>query len=103
MNCGGSIVSKNIVERKGHLLWCIREEPANELDNGWRFTSDIDDESFLSNPDNMVVCAWDTVVCLEPAVLGLVSFPVGTELVLERENGKKFFVDPNTGEEVKLY
>ena len=39
---GGSIVSKNILQGKGRLKWCIREKSVNKLDNGWRFLSDID-------------------------------------------------------------
>lgn len=46
MGLGGSIVSKNILEHKGNLKWCIKESPVNELDNGWRFLSDIDTDDF---------------------------------------------------------
>jgi hypothetical protein len=51
-NPGGSVVSKNILNGKGKLKWCIREKPLNDFDNGWRFLSDIDTDEFLSNPNN---------------------------------------------------
>ena len=52
-NAGGSIVSKNILSHKGKLRWCVREESVNDVDNGWRFFSDIDTEEYLSKADNM--------------------------------------------------
>ena len=41
-NAGGCVVSRNILSGKGKLKWCIRENSVNEVDNGWRFLSDID-------------------------------------------------------------
>ena len=54
-NAGGSIVSKNILSHKGKLRWCVREESVNDVDNGWRFFSDIDTEEYLSKADNMIL------------------------------------------------
>ena len=53
-DAGGSIVSKNILSHKGKLRWCVREESVNDVDNGWRFFSDIDTEEYLSKADNCV-------------------------------------------------
>lgn len=71
LNLGGCIVSKNILEGKGTIKWCFRETPSNELDNGWRFLSDIDTEEFLSFAENMAVCAWETIINIEPAVTAM--------------------------------
>ena len=38
MNMGGSIVSKIILENKGRIKWCFREESMNYVDNGWRYS-----------------------------------------------------------------
>lgn len=32
-NMGGSIISKNILQNKGKIKWCIKEKPRNNLDN----------------------------------------------------------------------
>lgn len=101
MGMGGSIVSKNILEEKGHLKWCIREESINKVDNGWRFLSDIDTEEFLSNPDNMVICDWGTVFEIEPAIMAIFDLPVGTDITLIEDNGKKYFVYTDSGEKVE--
>ena len=49
MNLGGSVVSKNILEKRGRLKWCFREESVNNIDNGWRFLSEIDTDEFLAD------------------------------------------------------
>ena len=54
-NAGGCIVSKNILSHKGKLKWCVREQSMNNVDNGWRFLSDIDTDEYLSIADNMCV------------------------------------------------
>lgn len=99
-NLGGCIISKNILDAKGRLRWCFREESVNELDNGWRFLSEIDTDEFLSESGNMAVCAWSTIVEIEPAVMAIFNLPIGTELVLEYEGSKKTFIDNKTGKNI---
>lgn len=93
MNMGGAVVSRNILEKKGTLKWCLREEPVTPVDNGWRFFSDIDDQEFLSDPSNMCICDWGTVVEIEPAVMEIFDMPIGTDISLENENGRKYFME----------
>lgn len=100
MGLGGSVVSKNILEHKGNLKWCIKEAPINRLDNGWRFLSDIDTDEFLANPSNMVICDWGTVIEVEPAIMSIFNMPQGTDITLINENGKKYFIDTNTGKKL---
>ncbi len=91
MNMGGSIVSRNILEQKGRIKWCFRENPVNPLDNGWRFLSEIDTDEFLSDSTNMVVCDWGTVIEIEPAVISIFNLPIGTELIIEYDGEQKYF------------
>lgn len=103
LNLGGSIVSKNILNRKGRLKWCFREKSINKIDNGWRFLSEIDTDDFLAKSENMQVCDWGTIIEIEPAVIPIFSLPVGTELTLEYDGAKKYFVDSETGKCVTIY
>ena len=102
MNMGGSIVSKNILENKGRIKWCFREESVNPVDNGWRFLSEVDTNEFLQKPSNMVICDWGTVFEIEPAIMPIFDMPVGTELTLVYEGQNKFFVNSNSGEPVQF-
>lgn len=60
-DAGGSIVSKNILSHKGKLRWCVREESVNDVDNGWRFFSDIDTEEYLSK---RIICVYVILIQL---------------------------------------
>jgi len=100
MNMGGSIVSRNILEKKGKVKWCFREESVNNIDNGWRFLSEIDTDEYLQDASNMVVCDWGTLFEIEPAIAPIFNMPIGTDLTLLYENGKKKFIDSNTGQEI---
>ena len=100
MGLGGSVVSKNIINGKGSLKWCMREQPLNEVDNGWRFLSDMDTDEFLSDSSNMAVYDWGTLVEIEPAIMALLDMPIGADVTLVEKDGRKFFVDSNTGERI---
>ncbi|MCT1563186.1 DUF2185 domain-containing protein [Corynebacterium glucuronolyticum] len=65
--CGGSLVSKNILSGKARVRWCVRGAPVNDLDNGWRFFSELDDDLFVNDPRNLTVCSWSTIVSSNPA------------------------------------
>ncbi|ERI10254.1 DUF2185 domain-containing protein [Aneurinibacillus aneurinilyticus] len=99
---GGCIVSKNILDNKGNLKWLLREESVNDVDNGWRFFSDIDNDEFINNPKNMTICDFNTVAEIEPAVIGIYHFPIGSDLQLIVENNRRFFLDNLTGKVVEL-
>lgn len=101
-DAGGCIVSKNIFDGTGYLKWAIREESINSTDNGWRFFSDIDDDEYINNPDNLIICDFNTVAEIEPAIIAIYLFPIGTDLQLIVENGKRYFIDNITGKEVEL-
>lgn len=98
-NAGGCIVSKNILSHKGKLKWCVREQSMNNVDNGWRFLSDIDTDEYLSIADNMCVCDFNTVANIEPAILAIYNCEIGTDVELVEINGKKKFIDNNTGKD----
>ena len=79
---GGSIVSKNIINETGKLKWILREKSIDAIDNGWRFFSEIDDDDYISTPDNLVVCDFNTVANIEPAILKIYELPVDSDLQL---------------------
>lgn len=94
---GACLVSGNIYEKKGRLKWCIREESQREIDNGWRFLSEIDTEEYLNDVENWRILPYEAVIEIEPAVLVIYDMPTGTDIALICEGGRKYFVDTNTG------
>ena len=97
---GACMVSRNIYESKGRLKWCIREKSARDVDNGWRFLSDIDTDEYLSDSENWCILAYETVIEIEPAVLAIYDMPIDTEVTLLQEGERIFFVDTNTGKPI---
>ena len=100
MGLGSSIVSNNILENKANIKWILRERSVNELDNGWRFLSEIDTEEYLSHAENMSICDWSTIVDIEPAVLSIFNMPIGTELTIIYEDERVYFLDSNSGQKL---
>lgn len=100
MGLGASIVSNNILENKANIKWILRENSVNELDNGWRFLSEIDTEEYLSHAENMSICDWSTIVEIEPAVLSIFNMPIGTELTMIYEDERVCFLDTITGQKL---
>ena len=100
MGLGASIVSNNILENKANIKWILRENSVNELDNGWRFLSEIDTEEYLSHAENMSICDWSTIVEIEPAVLSIFNMPIGTELTMIYEEERVCFLDTITGQKL---
>ena len=100
MSMGGCVVSKNIIEGKGKLKWCIREESKIAVDTGWVFLSDIDTDEYLENSDNMKAYNFEDIVNIEPSILSLYNLPIGTEVVLMENQDGKYFIDFETGEEM---
>lgn len=103
MQMGGSIVSKNIWEKRARIKWIFREKSVNDVDNGWRFLSEIDTDEYLADSKNMVVCSWEAVLDIEPAIEVVFDLPVGTELTLVYADNKKYFINSETGERVELF
>lgn len=99
-NAGACIVSKRILNGDSKLKWMLREKPVEELDNGWRFFSESDDSDYINNSDNLVVCDFNTVANIEPAIIGVFLLPIGSDLQLVSENGKITFYDNLTGDVV---
>ena len=100
MGLGASIVSNNILENKANIKWIFREDSVDELDNGWRFLSEIDTEEYLSHVENMSICDWSTIVEIEPAVLSIFNMPIGTELTMIYEDERVYFLDTISGQKL---
>ena len=99
---GACLVSRNIYGGKGKLKWCVREDSKRDIDNGWRFFSDIDTDEYLADISNWCILAFESVIEIEPAVLAIYDMPVGTEVTLIQEGKRRFFVDTDTGKEIVL-
>lgn len=100
-NAGGVIITKSIYQGTSKLKWFFREESVNPSDNGWRAIGDNDTQEYLNNPENSMVVDFNTLANIEPAVLSVYDMPVGTDLKFCFDDTGRYFVDTNTGNQIK--
>jgi len=97
---GGCLVSRNIIDGRGHIKWVRRERSANPVDTGWRILSDIDTDDFLNEPGNLIVASFNSIANLEPALIGIYNLPVGADLQLVVQDGRRRRHDNTTGQDL---
>jgi len=97
---GACTMTFNAYEGRGKVRWMVREESKHPADNGWLIMSHIDTEEYLSNPDNWRITSYNEACAIEPALINIYDFPVGSDLQIVREDGRISIVDTPTGREV---
>jgi hypothetical protein len=97
---GACLVSKNVLSGAGRIKWMVREESRATADNGWQIFSDIDTTEYLHDANNLVITDFNSVCELEPALIGIWSLPVGSDLQIVDEGEGIEIVDTATGQPV---
>jgi len=84
-NRGGCIASDRITV-DGHLVgYMYRDEPANNLDNGWRFTAGDESPEYLDDLTKYTVYDVNTIANYDPAIIPLLDSPVGSTYLRDWE------------------
>jgi len=96
---GACIASRNVMTGAGRVRWMVRERSANKADNGWRIFSHLDTSQYLADAANLQVVAFNQVCSIEPALIGIYDFPVGSDLQLV-DDGRIRIVETATGREI---
>ncbi|WP_435770342.1 DUF2185 domain-containing protein [Nocardioides sp. SYSU DS0651] len=77
---GACVTTKNVLSRAGRVKWMVREESKAAADNGWRIFSHLDTSDYLADSSNFQIVDFNTVCEIEPALIGIWDFPVGSDL-----------------------
>ena len=85
-NIGGCIATDKITVDGLPVGYMYREEPSNDLDNGWRFFSGTEDQDYVDNPDNCCVYNTNTIANYDPAIIPYLDLPEGTHLDRNDDN-----------------
>lgn len=97
---GACLASKNVMSRAGRVRWMIRIQSQAPADNGWRIFSHIDSSEYLADTRNLEVVDFNAVCAIEPALIGIYDFPVGSDLQIVDDGERIRVVDTPTGEEI---
>lgn len=99
-NAGASLTSKNVISGAGRVRWMVREESKAPADNGWRIFSHIDTDEYLHDAKNMTIVSFNRLCEIEPALIGIWDFPVGSDLQLVDEGDGIRIMETGTGREI---
>jgi len=99
-NSGACLVSKNVVSGAGRVRWMVRENSQAPADNGWRIFSHIDTSDYLADASNLQIIPFNDACAIEPALIGIYDFPVGSDLQLVDEGAGIKVVDTASGREI---
>lgn len=96
-DAGACLTTKNVLSGAGRVKWMVREDSAAAADNGWRIFSDIDNSDYLADSANMVIVEYNRLCGIEPALINIYDFPVGSDLqIVDDERGMQI-VDTASG------
>ena len=96
---GACIASANVLSGAGRVRWMVREESQAPVDNGWRIFSHLDTSEYLNDAVNLKIADFNQVCAIEPALIGIYDFPVGSDLQIV-DDGRIRIVETATGREV---
>jgi hypothetical protein len=77
--CGCFATDKITVERM-KVCYLYREEPDEQMDNGWRFFSGTEDQEYVDDPNNTMIYNVNTIANYDRAIIPYLELPFGTEL-----------------------
>ncbi|AQA02945.1 hypothetical protein BVC93_11445 [Mycobacterium sp. MS1601] len=97
---GACLATANVMQRRGLVRWMWRRPSQGPADNGWRIMSHIDTSEYLNTPGNWQMVSYNEVCAIEPALIGIWDFPVGSDLQIVRDDRGIRVVDTPTGREI---
>lgn len=84
------------------MRWMMRAPSSGAAGNGWQTMSSIDTSEYLQDKNNWQIVAFNDVCNIEPALIGIYDFPVGSDLQLVRDERGISIYDTSTGREITV-
>lgn len=89
-----AFVSKRITEDGWKVALMNREQPGREDFSGWVFYGGNEDQAYVDDDKNFVICPVGAIVSLDPTVMKCIDSPVGAAFI--RVSEETF--EPDTGQ-----
>lgn len=99
-NAGLCLASRKLLDGEAPVRWMTRGPSQAPMDTGWQILSIADTPEYLAEPGNLVVVDFNTVCTIEPALIGIWDFPVGSELMFHVDQAGKHIIDTVSNREV---
>jgi len=92
---GGCIASDRITVDGERVGYMYRDQPADDLDSGWRMLAGDESEDYMDEASNHAVYDLNTIANYDPDIIPLLDAPLGAQF--ERsEGGRLVAVDAET-------
>lgn len=75
---GAGFATDHIMVRGHKVGFMYREQPDNDIDSGWRFTSGLETEEEMDDPDLIGVYDVNTIANYDAEIIPLLKSPVGS-------------------------
>jgi len=99
-NAGTCLVTSSVLNREARVQFMVREPSAAPGDTGWRFMEQTDTDEVLQDPASWHVVDYNLACAIEPALIGLWTFPEGSDLRLVDVDGVPQIWDTPSGQEI---
>lgn len=96
---GACLVTTHVRDGVGRVKFMHRQESQAPADNGWRIFSEHDTQDYINDGNPFVIMDFNQVCAIEPALIGIYDFPVGSDLAIERDDRIRI-IDATTGREI---
>ncbi|MDL9935365.1 DUF2185 domain-containing protein [Gordonia sp. ABSL1-1] len=97
---GACLATTNVMTQRGRVRWMHRRPSQAPADNGWRIMSDIDTSEYLNDQSNWQIVDFNDVCTIEPALISIWDFAVGSDLQIVDEGNGMIIVDTPSGEQI---
>ncbi|MFH9727574.1 DUF2185 domain-containing protein [Streptomyces sp. NPDC017254] len=97
---GASLATRSVLSGAGRIRWAHRKPSRHAADNGWRVMSDVDSSEYLSDAGNWAVTDFNELCAIEPALIAVYDFPVGSDLQIVKDGAGLRILDAVSGREV---
>ena len=87
-NRGGCVASDRITVDGERVGFMYRDQPANDLDSGWRMMAGDESEEYMDEPTNHEVYGVNTIANYDPDIIPLLDAPLGAQF--ERSEAGRF-------------
>lgn len=100
---GAFILSKNVLEKGRPIRYSYRKKSSVPVANGWTIYSDVDDDEYVSNPENFVFVGATTMYKIAPVMLEIFDAPYGTDLFwVYEQDVHTGFINLNTNQDITI-
>ena len=63
-----AFVTKKLIEENSRIGFAYRESPDSETDSGWRFFVGNENQEYVDNPDNLLLCSIEEIIKLDDSI-----------------------------------